>query len=323
MSVFSTSLIRRLVENVPGAGASIRVFAAMTEGSLHWLLSRLYWRPQTSFRFRQSIFDTAPAGEFLVGSIAGETFIVAAGDQVIGRSLFVFGEFDFDKLAKVRTALGADWTAELLVDIGANVGPICSPAVRRGYFSRAIAIEREPLNYALLVANIALNGLSSKIASLNLAFGDQDRQSLTFELSETNRGDHRVRVRDEIGQMKESDRKTIVVPSETFDTVIGNVDPSRTLIWIDTQGFEGFVLSGAAKAISSRVPVVIEFWPYAMCRCGSYPVLKNALLQAGYVEYKDLNTMSGWLALTSESLDLLKADVETRGPQSYTDLLIR
>ncbi len=33
-----------------------------------------------------------------------------------------------------------------LIDIGANIGTICIPAVKCGLFDRAIAIEPEPLN---------------------------------------------------------------------------------------------------------------------------------------------------------------------------------
>jgi len=299
------------------------MLSAAMEWSLRTLLSIVYWRPMRYYRFRQVAFDTAPAGKLLITAQAGETFVVAPGDRVIGRSLFMHGEFDFDKLVEVLGLLDDGWTGELLIDVGANIGSICIPAVRRGYFSRAIAVEPEPFNYSLLMANIHLNNLASRISPLNVAFGSQDHQELEFELSPTNFGDHRARLRTDPAPGEETRRNAIAVRSETFDSTIGEIDPRKTLVWIDTQGFEGYVLSGAAKALSLRAPVVIEFWPHAMRRSDSYALVKNALLAAGYDRYRDLNSGSKWIPLTASSLDQLHADLEKRGPYAYTDLLIR
>lgn len=300
-----------------------RLLARASEKALRWIVSQLYWRSLGSFRFRQVLFDTAPAGTLLVAARSGEVFLVAAGDQVIGRSLFVNGEFDFEKFAVVTRMLGDRWKGRLLIDVGANCGPICIPAVKRGYFSQAIAVEPEPFNHALLAANIQLNDLTSRIATLNVAFGPKDNEALAFELSATNLGDHRVRMREDSGLMQEAGRRTVSVRSETFDSMIEHVDPSNTLIWIDTQGFEGHVLAGARRALSRRVPLVVEFWPYAMQRAGSYAVLKEVLVAAGYEEYCDLDAGQDWTRLTPERLDELKAALEKKGVYAYTDLLLR
>jgi FkbM family methyltransferase len=300
-----------------------RLLSGASEKLLRWLARLLYWRSLGSFRFRQIMFDTAPPGTLLVATRNTETYLVAAGDQVIGRSLFVSGEFDFEKLGTVIRLLGDRWKGRLLIDVGANCGPICIPAVKRGYFSQAIAVEPEPFNHSLLAANIQLNGLASRIATLNVAFGARDHESLDFELSATNLGDHRVRLRKDAGLMQEAQRRTVSVKSETFDSMIGEVDPGDSLIWIDTQGFEGHVLSGARRALSRRVPLVIEFWPYAMQRADSYAVLKDVLFAAGYEEFCDLNAGQSWLPLSPARLDEINAALEKRGAYAYTDLLLR
>lgn len=298
------------------------MLSAVVEWTLRTLLSIVYWRPMRYYRFRQVAFDTAPAGKLLITAQAGETYVVAPGDRVIGRGLFMHGEFDFDKLIKVVGLLDDGWSGDLLIDVGANIGSICIPAVRRGYFARAIAVEPEPFNYSLLMANIHLNNLASRITPMNVAFGSQDHQELEFDLSPTNFGDHRVRVRSDTAPAVKA-ASTIAVRSETFDSTIGEIDPRKTLIWIDTQGFEGYVLSGAARALSRRAPVVIEFWPQAMRRSDSYSLVKNALLTAGYEQYRDLDSGSAWMPLDPAALDRLYADLEKRGPYAYTDLLIR
>jgi FkbM family methyltransferase len=300
-----------------------RLLSGASEKALRWLVSKLYWRALRNFRFRQVVFDTAPPGTLLVAARSNETFLVMAGDKVIGRSLFVSGEFDFAKFGTVKRLLGDRWKGRLLIDVGANCGPICIPAIKRGYFSQALAIEPEPVNHSLLAANVQLNDLTSRITTRNVACGARDNESLVFELSATNLGDHRVRMRPDSGLMQEAERRTISVRSETLDSIIEEVDPSDTLIWIDTQGFEGYVLSGAPRALSRRVPLVIEFWPYAMQRVGSYTALKEALVAAGYEQYCDLDGSPDWIRLTPGRLDAMSAALEKRGPYAYTDLLLR
>jgi hypothetical protein len=48
---------------------------------------------------------------------------------------------------------------------------------------------------------------------------------------------------------------------------------------MDTQGHEGMILQGAANAVRSRIPTVVEFWPYGMGRAGSYAALKRELVK--------------------------------------------
>ena len=48
---------------------------------------------------------------------------------------------------------------DIFLDIGANIGVICIPAVSRGLVEEAIAIEPESENFKLLKLNISLNNL--------------------------------------------------------------------------------------------------------------------------------------------------------------------
>ena len=207
-----------------------------------------------------------------------------------------------------------------MVDIGANIGTICIPAVKRGLFKSAIAIEPDPLNYSLLLANINLNGLRDKIVAHNLALGQKDDEQLAFELSKTNFGDHRVQIRNDSDLYDEAGRKVITVKSQTFDNVVKSVEPNETLIWIDAQGFEGHILCGAKKALHLQTPICCEFWPYGMHRSNCYPLFKKSLIQAGYNLFYDLNEGQSAIPFTSKSLDDLYERLGDRG--AYTELLI-
>jgi FkbM family methyltransferase len=211
----------------------------------------------------------------------------------------------------------------MLIDVGANIGTICIPAVKRGLFRQAIALEPEPLNYTMLSANILINNVVERIVAYNTALGSKDDEILKFELSSDNFGDHRIKLRESEG-LKENDRNVIRVKSETFDKIIPNVQPGEALIWIDTQGSEGYVLRGASAALARQTPLVLEFWPYGMRGSESYDLLRKALTENGYKHFYDLERSIKPIPLSTESLDDLydRYDRLNEKGGGVTDLLI-
>ncbi|NCT83542.1 MAG: FkbM family methyltransferase [Comamonadaceae bacterium] len=297
------------------ARKTLRVAATALARALHWA------GLQRSVAWRMAVFDAAPAGALLVSRQGPETYLVSSGDRAIARELFVTGQFDFEKLQKVMRLLGPTFKPELLLDIGANIGCICIAAVKRGLFERALAFEPEPFNFSLLAANIHLNGLASRITPRNLALGARDGERLTFELSKDNYGDHRISMGAQDGRFDEERRERITVASESLDSQLDGNDMQGCLIWMDTQGFEGYVLQGGERHLRARPPLVIEFWPYGMQRSGSYAALKQAILQAGYTHFHDLEGDEGPVPLSEAALDAVWQRLGVDGP--FTDLLIR
>ena len=230
--------------------------------------------------FRRAYFDTLdPNRQFSVSTHGSEKYVVLNSDKAISRALFIKGSFDFDKVEKVISVMSAvnkAFKLETLIDVGANIGTVCIPAVKRGLAANAIAIEPEPLNYRVLVANIFLNDLADKIKTYNLALGSKDNQTLELELSAGHSGDHRIHVANETGTA--SSGKITSVKSETFDSVVPAVDRNSCLVWMDTQGYEGIILQGAQNIIRAQVPMVVEFWPEGMKRMRSYSALREAML---------------------------------------------
>ena len=89
-------------------------------------------------------------------------------DRAIGRLLYTDREFELDKIDRaLRFAVTAGVLRERndgwLLDVGANVGSVCIPLVRRGVVTRALAFEPEPKNYAHLVKSLVLNGTRSPV----------------------------------------------------------------------------------------------------------------------------------------------------------------
>jgi FkbM family methyltransferase len=266
---------------------------------------------------RRKFLRSLPANTYVLADGAGELFVVNSSDRVIGKHLYARGHYDLEKALLALRLAGAtpDFT---FADVGANIGPICIPVVKRGLVRRAIAIEPEPANFRFLSANILINDLADRIVAHQAAVGSQADQWLEMEISEGNLGDHRIRVQAEPGYFSEEKRKTIKVPSTTLDALLSDVDLSKVFIWIDVQGFEGFALQGATNVFRAKAPVALEFWPYGMGRAGSYGALKTALLGSGYTQFYDLSNPVAQ-PLTEQVLDALHA---TLTGDSSTDILI-
>jgi len=206
-------------------------------------------------------------------------FTVLTSDEAIGARLYQQGEFEIDL---IKQSLGLLRGLKLvppagsgvLLDVGANNGVTSIAMLTLGEIREAIAIEPEPRNFVLLQENVAQNNLQRKTTLLNYAAAESAGQ-LQFELSNVNSGDHRVRrVQQSVSaeQHGESSRSVISVGAETLDKLISGLPGDRlkdiSLIWIDVQGYEGYVFAGATEILSRGTPVVTELWPYGLHRAG-------------------------------------------------------
>jgi FkbM family methyltransferase len=269
--------------------------------------------------FRTVEFDLLPSQSRYASVTCGpESFIFETSDRIIGRILWREGNRFLERLERVLHALGPSFRLETLVEVGANIGIVCIPAVNRGLATRAIVFEPVPGNYRLLQANIVLNGVEDRIVAHRLALGRESSRKVVFELSPDNSGDHRLRTQDGEGLFGEGGRQTIEVPSTRYDDVVPVLDPGSTLLWVEAQGVEGFILEGATQAVERRTPVLVEFAPYLIERSGSRKALE--LAAAHYSRYLDVGRPeSGFQPLRTEALDRTWESLGTRG--GYTDLL--
>jgi FkbM family methyltransferase len=246
-----------------------------------------------------------------------EAYVVFANDQIISRDLFLHGNRHHTRVERALARL-EDFRLDTLVDVGANIGIVSISAVLRGLARRAIAIEPVPQNHRLLVANIHLNGLADRITHHATALGAVKDETLSFELSPDNSGDHRVSVAAQDGLFAEGQRPRIQVPSTRFDDLVGDLDPRGTLIWMESQGYEGHILTGAPRALAARVPLVAEFCTNLKRPTGAYAPFLEAV--SGYRTWIDLfEDDAPAVPLTRESLEQLAERLGDRG--KYTDLL--
>jgi FkbM family methyltransferase len=229
---------------------------------LSWRLNRL---------FRKSAIVSTKQGKFKIFFLESES---------IGRSLYCNGQYENELINDVMKFLRTTLPnfplkgSGTIIDIGANNGVISIGLLHTGEFAQAIAIEPEPQNFSLLEYNVNLNGLKDKFTCLPYAVADK-KGEISFELSDTNFGDHRVRVSSTIEKQErqnESARQVIVVKSDQLDNLLKMAPESflnqTSLIWMDVQGYEGYVFKGGRDILSKGIPVVSEIWPYGIARAG-------------------------------------------------------
>jgi hypothetical protein len=270
------------------------------------------------------IFENTNNNFELLAKNGDEMYIINSSDKFISKELFINGEAEFDKFLKALEIIGNKITKKTLIDIGANIGNLCIPAIKRGIFKNCLAIEPDPYNYSLLKKNIYINDINEKIETLNLAIGSVDNKKLDFELDNSNFGDHRVIDKNIIykkNKYLENKRSIITIDSKKLDTVIKNFNHKETLIWIDVQGYEAFVLDGANNILSAKPFLVIEFWPYALDRNNSYELLKKTIIKTNYENCYDLSSNVNYGKISEEKFDILYLEYKSEKRGEVSDLL--
>jgi FkbM family methyltransferase len=221
-----------------------------------------------------------------------ETYVIVSKDMAVGYPLFMTGESDFEKFVQaislIRQRRGTS-TISTLWDIGANIGSICIPAVCRNYLEKAIAFEPEAELHKLLRANIILNEVDGRISTFRTALGKGHSKAL-LTMSDGNTGDYRIAGTSfENDAMGERSRRQKVIDVAPLDDFADRFEVGKTLLWLDVQGYEGFVLAGAEKILKSAPPLVTEFWPYGMRRLDSLEVFQDIVCSGLYKEFVDLS----------------------------------
>jgi FkbM family methyltransferase len=244
-------------------------------------------------------------------------------DLGVGRLLFLHGEYEYDQITRAAAVGGfASAGRPCLVDVGANIGTVCIALARKGIFTQALAVEPAPDTFRHLVKNVARNKLDGVIRCANVALS---ATSGTAELElANNSGDHRVRVGEPLAaeQYFEHKRPIVRVPLRRLDDLLDEhgIHPRAVgLLWMDVQGHERHVLEGAPELLASRVPVVVELWPYGLRRAGVEPEEFVEYLRTRFTSFYDLGHETPRARSTAELPRLLG---QLSHFKSYADILL-
>jgi len=175
-------------------------------------------------------------------------FILFGKDKYVSRNTFVNGPHDFILLKKSIKILNKK--ISFLIDVGANVGTFCIPAVKDKIIKECIAIEPVKKIFKVLNINIYLNNLQNKIQTFDNVISNKKFEKLSLKINKDNYGDNRFFL---------GKKKKIQTNSIKLDNFINYFNKKKLIIKIDVQGFEDKVLMGSEKFIKSKVPLLVEF----------------------------------------------------------------
>jgi FkbM family methyltransferase len=196
-------------------------------------------------------------------------YLVNPRDQFISHALFIEGRCEGENIDNVYAELARrDLLPDQVLDVGANIGFVTVELLAKLPEATAVAFEPDDTSFRLLRQNLVGNGLEDRVVAYKLAITDVDGP-LTFELSEVNPGDHRVRLTSDTGIMGEERRTTVTVQARGLNSLIASnalVCTDRTLVWMDIQGHEARALAGFGELLGK--PTVVEMWPYGLKRAG-------------------------------------------------------
>jgi FkbM family methyltransferase len=167
----------------------------------------------------------------------------------------------------------------LFVDVGANIGWFSLQAARSGKVTRVLAIEPDAGNHGLLQANIQRNRLGARVDAVACAAGAEPGLARLHQYKASNRGRHSLLVQHGHGSSW--------VPVEPLDVLLerlGLGDAPIAAIKIDVEGYEPWVLVGAARALTRAEALLVELSP-EMSRAGGLELsgMLDDIAKAGFV----------------------------------------
>ncbi|HTU71852.1 MAG TPA: FkbM family methyltransferase [Candidatus Baltobacteraceae bacterium] len=174
-----------------------------------------------------------------------------------------------------------------VVEIGANVGLftllMCHRAGRDG---SVYAFECDPTLAQIARDNLELNGFSRTGTIDERAVSDATG---THEFRATSRhrgGGTLVAGLQQIPELRESERETIVVQTVRFDEFLVQYDRKIDFVKIDAEGAESAIIAGGGRLFGDRgytVTVMLEFAPRFMRESGMDPAAQLERLRlAGF-----------------------------------------
>lgn len=212
----------------------------------------------------------------------------ATGTEFVRARRFAELEGDFTRAFGVLAG-----KAEVIADVGSNLGFYSVFAAKKNPSARVFAMEPEPYNVAALKANLAANRLDN-VTVLPMALGDQDAEAvLQLEgLPETAGGTaHRVA----------SAGSGLPILTARMDSLIkAGIMPPPQLIKMDIEGYEYKALKGMGELLARHHPdLLIEVHPDMLLeQSESVEAMESYLADLGYDKHLffsvDPNLFRAW-----------------------------
>ena len=188
---------------------------------------------------------------FLVDTKQG-LFLVDPEDRGVGGLLAATGTYGEHEIQRICSL--TDEESSVLF-VGTHVGALAIPVSR--HVKRVLGIEANPMTFALLEKNIALNHRAN-FQVIQLAASDEEGE-LEFVLSKTNSGGSKRMPRVRAYEYFFDKPHVVKVKADRLDAAaLGDY----SVIVMDIEGSEYFALRGMPMILSRASHLIMEFLPH-------------------------------------------------------------
>lgn len=181
----------------------------------------------------------------------------AVNDFGVGYHIATAGQFEPHVSWAISEALNP---GDVFLDVGAHIGHhtlLAAQAV--GADGAVVAFEPDARNYALLEANVALNGYS-QVSTFRRAVSDRNGELVISDVGDSHNHGHRVTAHT----TEELNRHGVVragslvdrveaVALDAFELPVDRID----VVKMDIEGHEEFALLGMKKLLADHRPVIV------------------------------------------------------------------
>jgi len=185
---------------------------------------------------------------------------------------------------------------DVVVDVGGHIGYYTLLAARAvGATGHVYTFEPERGNYALLATNVAANGYTARVTTVNKAVMAENGELRIF-VSPDNAGDHHVYA------VGDDDRPSYAIEGVALDAYFAD-RPDRTVnvVKMDVQGAEPSALRGMRGLLDANENVLLftELAPPSLRDAGSSPAEYVAALADAGFDLHVIDEEAGTVTLTS------------------------
>jgi len=210
---------------------------------------------------------------------SGLRFFTKAPD-VVSRHLAKYGKHEPELTIWFNRFLSEQIEAQVVVDIGANIGWYSVHAGINAKVSAVLACEPEAQNVCLLEQNLAANDIRNAYVA-PWAIGEKRGSASLFLYKSSNLSRHSLVVDSGYG--------TRQVPVFSLDETLaqfGLAGQSIHVIKIDVEGYEFAVLAGGVAALELTKAVILEYSPDLLRQAGRTPDdVLGPMSRAGFVPF--------------------------------------
>ncbi len=261
---------------------NFKIFAYFLDIRKDYIDKKINTENERKDRLWQSKFKDG--NTFFVMQLQDNISINLYKNSLLSKLIFE-GNFELNEINFLKKFLKKE---DYFLDIGANIGLFSINASRIiGENGKIISFEPSPVTFSRLKENIELNKFTN-VDIRNIGISDK-KGELTLNISETG---HDAWDTFATNIDKKMFNNSATVPVHTLDDELKEIDKERiSLVKIDVEGWEKFVLNGAKEFLTKYEPVLMVEFTENNTEAAGYNVLElyDIMSSFGYKWYKYIN----------------------------------